>query len=365
MTISDDEDKSTNIISILSALSALADSAPEVFASGDRGRKAILFALETILMGRGHSAGDSSDEDTDDSDNESDDGAAANTPTNTRKKRARGSAAKKRLSQKPSRAREVSSLVEDENLSISCRRVCAAIEFIVSFIRSTIFAQRKSRPSAANSQQLELADDTNKIFSLLTQILSDKGLPPSNRDRRACKSRGDRGALRQCAAIHLLRLCDPRLCLEKKHLTLGMWHTLGEAFLDSDPYAREAVLKEFSQFLVGNGVYGSGGSPFSAQAPALRFVAFITLCSDGAHGDNDAANGNASNMGKLVSGMKNSALQCVESLRKVCDAAYARCKTNGAAGEKMFDSQFKKNLMPEFMVRQWWWYSNSTVSLED
>jgi hypothetical protein len=47
-----DKDESPKVVSILSALAALSDCAPQVFIASERGQKAIKFALEIVLLGR-------------------------------------------------------------------------------------------------------------------------------------------------------------------------------------------------------------------------------------------------------------------------------------------------------------------------
>jgi len=341
MTISDEE-KSSSVVSILSALSALADSVPEVFSSRDRGRKAIQFALETILMGRGHPGSANSDEDSGASDEDADEGTRSLARSQAKPRRI--STSRRKPGQKRSAGEASPSLIEDENLSVPCRRICAAIELVVTYIRSSLLSSQNP-PSLAPAAASDLAEQTNKIFDLLTQIIRDQGLPPSNRDHRACKPRHDRAALRQCAAIHLLRLCDSRLGLEKRYLSLSAWHTLGEAFLDEDFFVREAVMNEYCNFLQSGPVYGSKVS--RPHVPALRFIAFMVLCSDGDHGmDNDAANGNAANVGKLVSSMKNAGLEGVGTLRMCCNAIRLQCRASGGGGEQMFE-QLKTKTMPE------------------
>jgi hypothetical protein len=130
-----------------------------------------------------------------------------------------------------------------------------------------------------------------------------------------------------------------------------MWHTLGEAFLDSESSVREVVLREHSQLLRGMGAYGIEGSPSPPQAPSLQCVAYIALYSDGVHSDNDAANGNAANIGsKMRALLKNDVLYCIGDLRKLCDSIYAQCRASGEDGERKFESLYKKKIMPEYMV---------------
>jgi hypothetical protein len=328
MTVSDTE-KSPRVVSILSALAALSDCAPTIFISSDRGQKAIKFALESIIMGRGRSENEV-DEKAASSDDESDDDNAA-TPSRSRKLGKSGSATKfRRVHISPEAA---TSLLEDENLSVPCRRTCAAIDFLVSCVRASRL-HSKGQPSV-NCVSHEVI---SKIFELLTQILRDKGLPPSGQDRRSCKSRQDRAALRQCSAIHLLRLCDARLHLEAKYLSISSWHILSETFLDEEPVVREACMDELTSTLLGNGFYGK-------MSPPLRIVAFISLCSDGDHGmDNDAANGNAANAGKIGACLRTAALSCVVNLRKTCEDLFAQCR---AAGSDSKFETYKTKIMPE------------------
>lgn len=349
MTLSSNGDDSSTLVSALSALAAFADCAPDVFGASERGNKAVKFALETILMGVNHADDCDSDGDDEASDRENHD--EGDTPSSSRKKRP-GSASKNKQGRKNLTPEAASSLLEDESLSVACRRVCAAIDFLVSFVRSSVLELSRnpsspmrlvpSSPSPAQAKQ---------IFELMTQILHDKGLPPSNRDRRACKSRQDRAALRHCAAVHLIRLCDSRLGLEKKYLTSGMWHTLSEAFLDEERVVREVAMEELSLMLSGSGIYGVEGSRLPAQTPALRFVSLVVLCTDGDHGaDHDGANGNAANVGKLATQTKTSVLHCIVNLRKTCDDCYTKSRSMGKETEKKFENHYKMMLMPEYVV---------------
>jgi hypothetical protein len=294
------------------------------------------------LMGVNHAGGDDSEASDQEDQDESD------TPS-SRKKRPRSASKKKTKHLTPEGA---SSLLEDESLSFACRRLCAAIDFLVSYVRSSIMEpKRKALSHVESSTPSASKDQVRQIFELITQILRDKGLPPSNRDRRACKSRQDRAALRQCAAVHLLRLCDSRLGLEKANLTTVMWHTLGGVFLDEERVVREAVMEELSFLLSGNGIYGPEGSSFPTSPPALRFVALVVLCTDGDHGaDHDGANGSAANVGKLSTQTKIAAQRCVSDLRNACHDVHTQCRATGKTAEQKFENSFKMQLMPEYMV---------------
>lgn len=334
------------IVSILSALAALSDCAPRVVGSLERGKRAIKFALQTILLGRNEASENSSDM-SDASDTSDEETAEVETPSSSRKRRS--SLSDKRDGNKHTSPESKFSLLEDENLSVACRRLCAAIEFLVTHVRSSLLSNLKA--ATADAVASSIADQqVEQIFNVVAQILRDKGMPPSSRDRRHCKARQDRAALRQCAATYLLRLCDTRLGLEKKYLTSNLWHILSESFLDEEFVVRQAVVEEFSHMLQGSGVYGPALSRAQAKPPTLRMLSFISLCSDGHGIENDAANGNAANLGKSVNAVKSSAQSCVVNMRKVCDALFAQCRANGKESERRFESQFKMLVMPEYVV---------------
>lgn len=313
-------------ISLLSALTALADCAPDLLASQARGKKALIYALEDILMGRRGQDDDlPSDDDEDDE----------------KPKSKRGRRSKSRHG-----TPKAQNVLEDESLSTPCRRLCAAIAFLVSHIRAT-FLQHE--PRSPQVQEALSKEQIVQVFKLLVQILRDKGLPPNDRDRKQCDSRQERSALRRTAGVHLLRLCDPRLGLEKLCLSTAMWHTLGESFLDEEKVVRETIMDEFVNMLKGIGVFGKDGSKMQAQAPALRFVAYVCLCVDAdSSNESVAANGFAANVGKNVAGLKGAASTCVTSLRTVCDALYNTCRANGT--EEQFENVLKMRCMPEYMV---------------
>jgi hypothetical protein len=94
--------------------------------------------------------------------------------------------------------------LEDEDLSIACRRACAAIEFLVTHIRSSVIAKRVQKVSI----EIPSPEHIGRVFDILHQILRDHGLPPCSRDRRDCRSRQSRAALRECASVQLFRLCE-------------------------------------------------------------------------------------------------------------------------------------------------------------
>jgi hypothetical protein len=330
---------SANIVSVLAALAALSDSAPSLFIDDDRGKKAIRFALDTVLLGRRASSDSGSDlEDEEELQkqssksgrdvNKSPGRKAPSTPMNTTPK-------------------EKGHVLEDESLSIACRRACASIDFLVSFVRATIMQAIKAKKAGGKFGSPQL-DQIEQIFEVLYQILQDKGLPPSSVDRRECKARQDRAALRECATVHLLRLCDARLQLEKRFFTDSMWLTLSGVLLDEEKSVRDGVIAELTDMLTGKGKYCQGGAP---MAPSLRFLALIVFCADGDNNaGNSAANGNAANVGKRSHRAKTSALHCINSLRTTCDATLHQCRAMGKKAEENFETRLKMLLMPEYAV---------------
>jgi len=330
---------STKLVCVLAALTELADNAPEVFASSSRGMKALKFALEMVLMGRAHVETTSDDED--DSDSCDDDEAEEiKTP-----KRGRN---QKKSSDRVSHLSPIAtgtSLVEDENLSISCRTLCAAIEFLSTFIRSSVFVAKKARSTLPQTTQ----DIIGQVFKIFSQILRDQGMPPSSRDHKSCSLRQERAALRQCAAIHLFRLCDTRLGLDQKYLTTQRWHNLASSFLDDEPVVRKAVMGELGLMITGHGKF-SATLGMGAMAPRLRFVAMSVFCIDGSQGSLSRANGNAANIGKDIHNQKGNIAGCIAFLRKVYESNAVQCRAQGTQAEKQFETFTKLTIMPEYAV---------------
>ena len=339
------EISSTKLICVLVALSELAESAPKVFETDGRGKKALKFALESVLMGRARSSnnGDSSDDSSDESD---DDTSPVVVETKTPKGR-RSTKSKKSLGAfdhlSPSGKR---SLVEDSDLSICCRTLCAAIEFLVSFIRSNSLTNRKTNDTLSQATQ----DSIGSVFSILSTIIRDEGMPPSSRDRKFFSLRQDRAALRQCAALSLFRLCDTRLGLGDRYLTTERWQYLAGTLLDDEKVVRSNVMEELGELLTGCGKYGTTMGQQS-MPPRLRFLAFIVLCTDGDHNaDHSAANGNAANVGKSIQNIKGNATNCVEDLRRVYEIGAMQARAHGEQAETQFQASTKLSLMPEYAV---------------
>ena len=345
LKISADQKDAVKVVSILSALSALTECAPLVVSSSTRGEKAVRFALESVLLGRDHSGDDDVDDNSNsesEEDDSEDEDLDAQSPASSKKKRSR-SASSSASRRKHATPEAKASLLEDESLSVACRRICAAVDFLVSFFRSTHLLQKTKLADIAGEEEVVLPkkSQVQLLFQLLTQILEDQGHPPSSRDRKLCKSRQDRAALRQCAAVSLLRLCDARLDLGMDHLTKPMWHTLGEAFLDEELVTREAAMEELSNLLKGHGVYTT------EKAPSLRFLALVALCCDGDR-DHDASNASSANVGKAASIVKDAANHCIINMRKYADKCYTFCSANGQ--QETYEKKMKYQLMPEYVV---------------
>jgi len=330
---------STKLVCVLVALTELADHAPKVFESSSRGMNALKFALEMVLMGRAHLSSKNNDDDDDGNSSSDDETDIEETKT---PKRGRKS---KNVSSHLSPTTTDASLVEDENLSISCRTLCAAMELLATYIRSTVFTTKKMKSILPK----ESVDIIGKVFDILSQILRDQGMPPSSRDRELSNLRQDRAALRQCAAIHLFRLCDTRLGLDQKFLTTQRWHLLASSLLDDERVVRKSVMEELGLMLTGHEKY-STKLGMGTMAPRLRFVAMSVFCIDGSHGSHSRGNGNAANIGKSVRNQKGNINGCIEYLRKVYESSSAQYRAQGPQAEKQFETFTKLTIMPEYAV---------------
>ncbi len=328
---------STKLVCVLVALAELADHAPKVFESSTRGSTALKFALEKVLMGRAHASKDDGESDSDSDDK--------GTETKVSSKRGRTNKKTSNIASHLSSSAGIESLVENENLSVSCRTLCAAIEFLSTFIRSTVFTAKKTR-SILSKSSLDLI---GQVFNTLSQILRDKGLPPSSRDRKLCSLGQDKAALRQCAAINLFRLCDTRLGLDQRFLSTERWHYLASSFLDEDLVVRKAVIAEFSTMITCHGKFAPT-SGLGAMAPRLRFVAMSVFCVDGSQGSHSKANGNAANIGKDINYQKGNIAGCIAFLRKVYEETAAVCRAQGLEAEERFENLTKLTVMPEYSI---------------
>jgi sister-chromatid-cohesion protein PDS5 len=298
------------IISVLTAITAIAECAPYAFnASGEGnklgwGERAIKFALDSALLGR-NTRLDTSRDDGDDSEGSDSD---EESPEKSGRKKTKG---------------------KKTGVSVHCQMMCEAIELLVTRIRSTIVSARRS----AKNAELNPPSSTHiaEVFSTLAKILEDGGVPPSSVNGRYCKTSLDRAALRRSAAINLLRLCDSGLKLEDTYLTSRMWHVLSNVFLDDEASVRDAMAEELSFMLSGTGKYRHGGV---GSAPSMQFIAFVTLCAE------------SRKAGKVKTAM----MQCISSLRGSIAQCQAQVRAMGKAAEKNFENNLKKKLMPECCV---------------
>eukprot|EP00980_Cylindrotheca_fusiformis_P007770 scaffold1650_cov135-Cylindrotheca_fusiformis.AAC.5 len=337
------KERSAKLVTILVALAELTQHAPSLLES-KRGQTAMGITLDMVLLGHAHSSAENGSSDKDDE-------IIRATPN--RSKRGRSHLNYSYCQRRNLNSSAVANVVEDSSLSVACRTLCAAMDFLVSFVRASILF---SKESAGIAHQEAITSTTmssamiERLFETLSQIVQEHGLPPSSHDRRECRSREDHAALRQCASLYLLRLCDPRLGLDQKFLTTERWHVLAGAFLDDESAVRGAVMKELSLMMTGHGKFGKIRGQ-SAMAPLLRLVAFVVLCVDGDQAMGHAtANGNAANVGRMIVSTKAHAKECIAALRKAYEITAAQARANGPDAEKMFESKVKVALMPEFII---------------
>ena len=239
-------------------------------------------------------------------------------------------------------------LLDDKNLTMTCRKLCGAIEFLTAYIRAACFEVNQELSQNGTISTSRPSGVIERLFETLSKILRDEGTPPSKRDRQNCIMRRDRAALRQCVAICLLRLCDPRLGLDSEYLITSRWHLLASVFLDDERSVREAVIAELGLMLTGHGKYGTSSGFGMAMPPRPKFFALVVLCPDG---ENSSSNGNAANVGRLASHAKMNAFSCVNSMRAQFVVEAEQARANGPAAEQQFErGGMKFNLMPEYVV---------------
>jgi hypothetical protein len=207
---SNDSSKNESVINSLATLTALVESAPMLFMSpneNDRGIKAINFALSMLL-----------EKDRDEQENEEsldidDEDLNEASPSKTQPKKRK----------------------EGINLSISCRMIVAAIEFVVCQIRYSFLQARKSLDKVRTGQlRLPSSEHISSIFELLVNLIKDDGLFPSKENLQDFSGSNERASLRKCAAVSLLRLCDGSINIESKYLSSKYWHILSKIFVDEE-----------------------------------------------------------------------------------------------------------------------------------
>lgn len=328
---------SPTIPCILAGLAVFGEHAPALISSSTLGRQTLKFALDTILLGRSRIASTDDDEcgDQDNSDSSDDYGAEISAPTQ------RHSLVKSRTPSTHCSSLLSKDSASDSGVSMSCRALCAAIEFLAVYIRSSIMSLATSNVFMSSNDQL-----IEKVFDTLSQILDDGGMAPSFRDRKACSHRQCRAALRRTAAIWLLRLCETRLGLDQKYLTTPRWHILAGSFLDDEGAVREGIMSEFIDLMAAAGVYY--GRP-GKQPIRLRFLAYLSLCVDD-NTSNSVANGGAANVGKHCVLAKKNGLEFIVAFRQVYDNAVAQARVQGEDAEQLFERTTKLSLLPEYVL---------------
>eukprot|EP00529_Nitzschia_sp_RCC80_P005038 CAMPEP_0113469014 /NCGR_PEP_ID=MMETSP0014_2-20120614/15670_1 /TAXON_ID=2857 /ORGANISM="Nitzschia sp." /LENGTH=904 /DNA_ID=CAMNT_0000361457 /DNA_START=1 /DNA_END=2715 /DNA_ORIENTATION=- /assembly_acc=CAM_ASM_000159 len=334
----DETSSNSNLPCILAGLAVFGEQAPEVISTSSLGDQALKFAMDTVLLGRSRlmSSDDGSDEQSD-SDSSDDEGATKKTPTQRR-----------RLTKSRTPTTNLSPLatkdpVNDSTLSTSCRSICAAIEFLAIFIRSSIISLK----SVESKKEFRSSYDQliGKLFDTLSQILQDGGSAPSSRDRKTCSLRQCLAALRRTAAVWLLRLCETRLGLESKFLSTSRWNTLAGAFLDDEAAVREAVTNEFIDLMVGANIYNRTGK----QPVRLRFLSYLSFCVDD-NANHSVANGGAANIGKACLNAKNNGLETIVAVRQVYETAIAQARIQGDDAEEYFERNVKPSILPEYVL---------------
>jgi len=349
LSISTDIKDNSKLLCALTTLTAIVECAPSIFCSGTRHERAIRFTLETVLLGRGHAtdgAGESgSDIEALDEEEECDRSESGN-DLDPHVSSSRRRSSMKGFGKSGNVMNDLSTI-----LSSPCRRACAAIDFLVGHIRSTIIYSNQPAQSKSGRGDIKLPSSQHilSVFNILINIIQDSGLPPSSRDRRECKGTKERAALRESATLNLLRLCDSRLKLESKYLSTKMWHILGGCFLDEEKSVRGSIMNELSMMLKGTGKYRDG---FLGTAPSLRFLALTALCADNdQHAQGHLLlNGYAANVGRHSINIKSAALTCISSLRQTCEATSVQCRAISRKAERNFDNKLKMKLMPEFAL---------------
>lgn len=299
------------ILSILSAIAAIAECAPYAFNECGEGHKpgwgerALAFVLDTVLLGKNARLNSSIDDD--DSCGSDDDEEESPVKGRRSAKNTKGG-----------KANEV---------SVHSQMISGAIEVLVSHIRSTIVVSRFGELTAPSPIHI------TRVFTALTKLIED-GTPQSRVIGRYCKAAKDQAELRRSAAVNLLRLSDANLQLEAKYLTPKMWHILSSALVDEDNSVSSSVMDEVLAMYSGSGKFRANTTV--SMVPSLRFVSLVTLCAD-----------NDSSVGKKV---KKAATLLIKQLRTTSQVVQAQCRQQGRNAEKNFENRLKLLLMPEYSV---------------
>jgi len=328
LTLTTNGSANKKIANVLTTLTAVAECVPSIFiktkGQNDRGTKAIRFAYETILLGRG---------DEDDVEYRSDSGESKNRKDENGDKPRRNSGG--RSSKKSPKGKHS----KEQAQSLSCERICGAIAFLVAHIRGVLLISK----AKGKVEEWVSPEHISNIFNTLVNLIQNGGEPLSSRDQRECVTLLDKSEIRKCASIHFLRLCDGNLQLERTLVSPKMWHILSQCCLDEDESVRDTVMRELSSMLKGENIYRC------RALPHLRFLALVTLCPD-SDTQNYIANGGAANVGRQSIATKESSFQCISKLRRTCDATQLRLRAISRQAEMNFERKLKHMMMPEFVV---------------
>ena len=311
-------------VSILSALTALAETAPHAFeAGGDgsqegRGVKAVRFALESVILGKRGASLLKEDAVDDDSESESD----SEDDSENKKK----------------------STKKTKKVNLAPLRVVAAIELLTAHICSLPKHQDNSVDMLGTSDDVTSASHVKAVFDVFLRIVKDNGLPPNSKDRPSCNDKASKAMIRKAVGVGLMRLCSPNGGRDT-FLTLAGYNELASLLLDDNAEVRNAVTEELTNMITGTGSY-------SKVAPNLRFVGLGVLTADaeGSVGSVVASNGSAVNIGKKSNAAKQAIMKCIDTLRNTCDQVLLQCKSKGEGGEIFFEKNLKHRCMPEFAL---------------
>jgi hypothetical protein len=341
--LSTDNNEGLQLVRALSSLSALVDCSPSVLASSKQGQSIFSYVLDVVLLGK-ESIGRKDEPENDDASNSENE--SVDHSTSRKHQRSASSPRKKNVT-----PNFKGSLLESETVSIAGRQLCAAVVFLVSYVRAATLAHVVQTSSKGNDGDEAVSPPTTQVqllFQSLVRVLQKQGYPPSLRDEKFCSTRQDRAALRQCAAVSLLRLCDTRLSLEQEMLSKSMWQTLAMTLLDEENAVRVGVMEELSSLFKGTDAYGMYMT-LPPKAPSLRFLSLITLCCDGDR-DHDVSSSHSVNLAQAASVAKAAASNCVVNLRKVAEATYTHCCAIGKEAQARFENRVKLLITPEYCV---------------
>ncbi len=211
------------IVNVISTLTAIIECVPTIFVAkggkDDKGGKAVRFILNSVLLGRGDESSSEYHSDSGHSFDEDDDVLKGDNKEKKHHPKADKTSPKRKKKETP-------------ELSLSCMRICSAISFLATHIRKMVLHSRATKTPSPSPGYI------GNVFDLLVTILKEGGQPPSSRDQKECRHPEEKSALRECATLNLLRLCDGNLQLEAKYLTPGMWHILSRGVIDRDAAVR-------------------------------------------------------------------------------------------------------------------------------